>query len=146
MAWNFPLFKIAQMFINNNPTVKDYYITSLFTIARFMFSIEQYASLDFVDTNSQNNNFMNLLIFILLGLYCFLFAYIFLSLRKPNPRANPFLISILRAFTLIIYFFSFYFYLIAGTALIKDFRANIYKYVPFAIINLVLTFIIIFVI
>ena len=89
---------------------------------------------------------MNLLIFILLGLYCLLFAYIFLSRRKTNPKVSTFLISVLRAFTLIIYLLSFYFYLIAGTALIKDLRASIYKYIPFAVFNLILTFIIIFVI
>lgn len=134
------------MFINNNLKVKDYYMNSLFTIAKYLFTFEQYASLDFVDKNYQNNNFMNLLIFITLGLYCFLFAYIYLSLRKANPRPNTFLISVLRTFTFIIYFFSFYFYLIAGTAFIKDIRTNIYKYIPFAIINLILTFIIVFVI
>lgn len=132
------------MFINNNQNVKDYYINALFNIAKFLFTFEQYANLDFVDKDYQNNNFMNLLIFIFLGLYCLLFAYIFLLLRKGNSKVSPFLISLLRAFTLIIYFFSFYFNLIAGTALIKDIMAKIYKYFPFAVFNLIITFIITF--
>lgn len=56
------------------------------------------------------------------------------------------LLTIFRCFTFFIYFLCFYIYIVCWTALVKGIRAGSYKYLPFAVFNILVTFMIIYVI
>lgn len=136
---------MLQMFVFNNANITDAYIMAMFAISKFLFTIEQFLTLNFIDRNYQNGNLLNLVIFLLLASYaCFVF-YLYARFKK-TLKIEKMQLNIFRVFTFFIYVLSFYMFIISWTALIKGIRGGVYKYLPFAVLNIVLTFTIIFII
>jgi hypothetical protein len=133
------------MFFINNSHISDIYLVAMYRTSKFIFSIEQFVSLNLIDSTYQNSNLLNLIFFIIQLFYVIYLIAIYFKFKK-TLKISPTQLNIFRIFTFFIYFLCFYIYMISWTALIKGIRGSVYKYLPFALFNIIVTFIIIFLI
>lgn len=145
LAWNLPLIRMLQIFITNNKKVTDTYLVSMSNFSKFIFTVEQYLVLDFIDPIYQNSNLSNLIFLANLVLYALYLVFLYLKFKR-TLKIGKMELGLFRIWTFVIYFLSFYIYFITCTALIKGIRASSYKYLPVSIANIIGTFVVIFLI
>jgi hypothetical protein len=82
LAWNLPLIRMLQIFITNNKKVTDSYLLAMNSLSRFIFTIEQYLVLDFIDPIYQNSSLSNLIFLANLVIYAMYLVFIYLKFKR----------------------------------------------------------------